>query len=80
MFGHILRRLLLAIPTLLAVFTIIFLIVRVAPGDPATAALGDDASRRAVNALRERMGLNEPLWKQYLIFLGDLAQAIWASR
>jgi ABC-type dipeptide/oligopeptide/nickel transport system permease component len=74
MFGHILRRLLLAIPTLLAVFTIIFLIVRVAPGDPATAALGDAASPEAVNALRERMGLNEPLWKQYLVFLGDLAQ------
>jgi len=74
MFRHILRRLLLAIPTLLAVFTIIFLIVRVAPGDPATAALGDAASPDAVNALRERMGLNEPLWKQYLVFLGDLAQ------
>jgi ABC-type dipeptide/oligopeptide/nickel transport system permease component len=66
--------LLLAIPTLLAVFTIIFLIVRVAPGDPATAALGDAASEEAVAALRERMGLNEPLWKQYLTFLSDLVQ------
>ena len=74
MFRHILRRLLLAIPTLLAVFTIIFLIVRVAPGDPATAALGDAASEEAVASLRERMGLNEPLWKQYLTFLGDLVQ------
>ena len=74
MFRHILRRLLLAIPTLLAVFTIIFLIVRVAPGDPATAALGDAASEQAVTALRERMGLDEPLWKQYLTFLGDLVQ------
>jgi ABC-type dipeptide/oligopeptide/nickel transport system permease component len=73
MFRHIVRRLLLAIPTLLAVFTIIFIIVRVAPGDPATAALGDYASKEAVDALRERMGLNEPLWKQYLTFLGDLA-------
>ena len=74
MFRHILRRLLLAIPTLLAVFTVIFIIVRVAPGDPATAALGDAASPETVAALRERMGLNEPLWKQYLTFLGDLAQ------
>jgi ABC-type dipeptide/oligopeptide/nickel transport system permease component len=71
---HIGRRLLLAIPTLLAVFTIIFIIVRVAPGDPAVAALGDYASAEAVEALRERMGLNEPLWKQYLTFLGDLAR------
>jgi ABC-type dipeptide/oligopeptide/nickel transport system permease component len=74
MVRHIGRRLLLAIPTLLAVFTIIFIIVRVAPGDPATAALGDYASAQAVEALRERMGLNEPLWKQYLTFLGDLAR------
>jgi ABC-type dipeptide/oligopeptide/nickel transport system permease component len=56
MLRHIVRRLLLAIPTLLAVFTVIFVIVRVAPGDPATAALGDNASAEAVAALRERMG------------------------
>jgi len=74
MLGHIVRRLLLAIPTLLAVFTIIFFIVRVAPGDPATAALGDYASESAVQSLRERLGLDEPLWKQYLTFLGDLVQ------
>ena len=74
MLRHVGRRLLLAIPTLLAVFTIIFIIVRVAPGDPAVAALGDYASPDAVAALRERMGLNEPLWKQYVVFLGDLAR------
>ena len=74
MIRHIVRRLLLAIPTLLAVFTVIFVIVRVAPGDPATAALGDYASADAVASLRERMGLNEPLWRQYLTFLGDLAR------
>jgi ABC-type dipeptide/oligopeptide/nickel transport system permease component len=71
---YVLRRLLQAVPTLLAVFTVIFIIVRVAPGDPATAVLGDNASRQAVEALRTRMGLDEPLWKQYLIFLGDLAR------
>lgn len=74
MLRHILRRLVLAVPTLLAVFTIIFFIVRVAPGDPATAMLGDNASQQAVDSLRERMGLNEPLWKQYLTFLGDLVR------
>ena len=74
MIHHIARRLLLAIPTLLAVFTIIFVIVRIAPGDPAVAALGDYASAEAVAALRERMGLDQPLWRQYLTFLGDLAR------
>ena len=74
MLRHIVRRLLIAIPTLLAVLTVIFIIVRVAPGDPATAALGDYASADAVASLRERMGLNEPLYIQYLTFLGDLAR------
>lgn len=67
-----LQRIALSIPTLLAVFTLIFIIVRVIPGDPATAALGDYASQEAVEALRERMGLNEPLYVQYLNFLGGL--------
>ncbi|MEJ7762632.1 MAG: ABC transporter permease [Thermomicrobiales bacterium] len=74
MLGHIVRRLLLAIPTLFVVLTIIFVIVRVAPGDPATAALGDYASEEAVDALRTRMGLDEPLWRQYVTFLTDLVR------
>lgn len=74
MLGHIIRRLLLAIPTLLAVLTVIFIIVRVAPGDPATAVLGDAASEEAVEALRQRMGLNEPLYQQYFDYLSGLAR------
>src|SRR5215217_7378542 len=74
MLRHILRRLLMAIPMLWDVLTIIFIIVRNTPGEPATAVLGDNASQEAVDALREQMGLNEPLWKQYLTFLGDLAR------
>lgn len=69
---YIVRRILLAIPILLAIFTLVFLVVRVIPGDPAVAALGDYASKEAVEALRERMGLNEPLYVQYFRFLGDL--------
>lgn len=72
MLKYTLRRLILAIPTLLGVLTVIFFIVRVAPGDPATAALGDYASKEAVEALRHRMGLDAPLWLQYLRFLKDL--------
>lgn len=69
---YIASRLLLAIPTVLAVLTLVFFVVRVIPGDPATAALGDYASQEAVEALREKMGLNEPLYVQYFSFLGDL--------
>jgi ABC-type dipeptide/oligopeptide/nickel transport system permease component len=72
MLRYLIRRIILAVPILLAVFTLVFLVVRVIPGDPAVAALGDYASKEAVDALRERMGLNEPLYMQYLQFLGDL--------
>jgi peptide/nickel transport system permease protein len=74
MLRYLLRRILLAIPILLAVFTLVFLVVRVIPGDPATAALGDYASKEAVEALRERMGLNQPLITQYWRFLSNLLQ------
>ena len=74
MLKYTIRRLVLAVPTLLAVLTLVFIIVRVAPGDPATAALGDYASKEAVEALRRRMGLDAPLWLQYLRFLRDLAR------
>lgn len=72
MLKYTLRRLILAIPALLGVFTVIFIVVRIAPGDPATAALGDYASKEAVEALRRRMGLDAPLWLQYVRFLGGL--------
>ncbi|MCC6166005.1 MAG: ABC transporter permease [Caldilineaceae bacterium] len=74
MLVYIVRRLLLSAPTLLAVLTLVFVIVRVLPGDPAQAALGDYASQEAVEALRARMGLNAPLVVQYSRFLGDLVR------
>ncbi|HYL81963.1 MAG TPA: hypothetical protein VEU07_14185, partial [Candidatus Acidoferrum sp.] len=66
MFKYIAQRLVLSIPVFLGVATIVFLVVRVIPGDPAVAALGDYASKEAVEALRERMGLNESLPVQYV--------------
>ncbi|MCA9833060.1 MAG: ABC transporter permease [Thermomicrobiales bacterium] len=81
MFRHILRRLLLAIPTLWAVVTIIFLVVRVVPGDPARAVLGDYASEETIAAYREQMGLNDSLWVQYKNYIlgllrGDLGDSL----
>ncbi|MEA3356633.1 MAG: ABC transporter permease [Candidatus Bipolaricaulota bacterium] len=85
MTGYLVRRILLCIPILLAVLTLVFLLVRVAPGDPAVAALGDYASKEAVEALREKMGLNAPLYVQYFQFLsgllhGDLGKSLITSR
>lgn len=81
MFRHIMRRLLLAIPTLWAVVTIIFLVVRVVPGDPARAVLGDYASEETIAAYREQMGLNDSLWVQYKNYIfgllrGDLGDSL----
>jgi len=74
MLKYIAQRLLFSIPVFLGVVTIVFLVVRVIPGDPAVAALGDYASKEAVEALRQRMGLNEPLPVQYVRFLGSLVR------
>lgn len=67
-----LTRIALAIPTLLAAVTVVFFAIRVLPGDPAIAMLGDGATQASIEALRERLGLNQPLYLQYLGFLGDL--------
>ncbi|RMF91273.1 MAG: ABC transporter permease [Nitrospinota bacterium] len=72
MIRYAVRRVLVAIPTIFIAVTIIFIMMRVIPGDPATAALGNYASESAIQALKERMGLNRPLYLQYLDYLGGL--------
>ena len=71
MLGFIIRRLLAAIPTLLAVLTLVFVIVRIVPGDPALVILGDQATPEAAAALRTRLGLDRALWLQYVSFIAD---------
>lgn len=56
---YIIRRLLLMIPVVLGVTIIVFSIMYIVPGDPATAILGSDADPAAIAALREKMGLND---------------------
>ncbi len=74
MIFYVVRRLLAAIPTLLAVLTLVFVIVRIVPGDPAIAILGDRATPQAVADLDAKLGLDQPLWKQYASFMGDALQ------
>ncbi|WP_342361787.1 ABC transporter permease [Terrarubrum flagellatum] len=66
-------RLLDAIPTILLVLTLVFVAMRILPGDPAIAVLGDGARPEQIAELREKMGLNQPLIVQYLSFLRDIA-------
>lgn len=72
--GFLLRRLLSALPTLLGVLTLVFLFVRLVPGDPAQAILGEYATAANIEAMRESLGLNAPLHQQYLSFIGDAFQ------
>jgi ABC-type dipeptide/oligopeptide/nickel transport system permease component len=81
MTSYVLRRILLAIPTLLVMLTAIFVLVRLVPGDPASVILGDQASAAALAALREKLGLDQPVYAQYLAFIGkvltgDLGQSL----
>lgn len=68
---YLISRLLDAIPTLFLVLTLVFIAMRILPGDPALAALGPLADPAQLAIFRERMGLNDPLWLQYIYFLGD---------
>ncbi len=85
MIGFVLRRLLAAIPTLIAVLTLVFVIVRIVPGDPALVILGDQATPEAVAALRTRLGLDASLWQQYFRFItnalmGDFGNSMVTNR
>ncbi|MDO8187097.1 ABC transporter permease [Conexibacter sp. JD483] len=68
----ILRRAAIVVPLLLAVTVIVFLIVQLLPGDPATAVLGEFASKEQRAEFAAANGLNDPLPTRYLRFLGDL--------
>ena len=85
MTGFFVRRLLLAIPTLFVMLTAIFVLVRLVPGDAATVILGDQASAASLAALREKLGLDQPVYAQYLAFIGkiltgDLGQSLSSGR
>lgn len=67
-------RIAVAIPLLFAVATVIFLLTHVLPGDVAGIIAGPDASPANIAAIRDRLGLNDPLWRQYIHYLGGLLQ------
>ena len=72
--AYILKRLLTAIPVLLGLTVIVFLIMAMIPGDPATAILGAFATPENVAKLNKQLGLDRSLVEQYLIWLGNLLQ------
>ena len=65
MIEYVGKRILLMVPVLLGVVLIVFTMTRLSPGDPARMLAGNDASEEAVEALREELGLNDPLPLQF---------------
>ena len=73
MLTYALRRIATVVPILLVVATIIFFAMRMVPGGPAYALLGEYASAEAIAELERKLGLDEPIWRQYVDFVSDLA-------
>src|SRR5262245_61073399 len=69
---YITRRIVQMLPVLLGVTIIVFLMLHLIPGDPATVMLGDRATPDSIARLRKSMGLDKPLWVQYAYYLRDL--------
>ncbi|NEQ30905.1 MAG: ABC transporter permease [Leptolyngbya sp. SIO4C5] len=70
--NYVLARLLLAPLMIWTITTVVFLLLRATPGDPIDALLGSRAPEAAKDALRSQLGLDAPLWLQYIRYLGDL--------
>jgi peptide/nickel transport system permease protein len=68
------RRLLATIPVLLIVSVLVFLLLRLTPGDPAAILAGDQATTEQIAQIRENLGLNRSIPEQYLIWLGHMLQ------
>lgn len=71
--GYILRRLLATLPVMAVVAVAVFLLIHLSPGDPAALIAGDLATGEDIKNLRTALGLDQPLWQQFALWLGKLA-------
>jgi peptide/nickel transport system permease protein len=74
MASYILRRLLSMLPVMAVVAVFVFLLLHLAPGDPAAIIAGDNATPQNIAMIRQRLGLDEPIWKQFLVWVWSLVQ------
>jgi len=74
MFSVLIYKLLDAVPTLFLVLTLVFVALRILPGDPALVALGEYATPEQLALFRAQTGLDAPLWQQYFTFLWDVVR------
>lgn len=85
MLMFILRRILQTIPVIIGVTFVVFFIMQLVPGDPAVLLAGEGASKETIEAIREQLGLNQPLYIQYFdyltsVFKGDLGVSLKNSQ
>ena len=85
MLGYVLKRVLATIPVMIIVAVLVFALLRLAPGDPASVIAGDYATAEDIARIREQLGLNDPLlvqlWRWGLqLAHGDLGQAIFSRK
>ncbi|HUF18791.1 MAG TPA: nickel ABC transporter permease [Thermoanaerobaculia bacterium] len=71
---YIIRRLLQMIPITFGIVTLIFALIHLIPGDPAIQIAGENARPEDVAQVRRQLGLDKPLWEQYVSYLGGLAR------
>lgn len=71
--GYILRRLAATLPVMAVVAVVVFLLIHLSPGDPAALIAGDLATEDDILRLRVALGLDQPLWRQFVLWLGRLA-------
>jgi peptide/nickel transport system permease protein len=71
---YILKRLLMVIPILLGVATIIFMLMFLVPGDPARLLMGQHGDEKVLENIRREMGLDKPIYIQYVKYIGKLAK------
>jgi len=82
--GYFLRRLAATLPVMAVVAVVVFLLIHLSPGDPAALIAGDLATTEDIARLRVALGLDQPLWKQFLlwtgrILTGDLGTSIFTN-
>jgi ABC-type dipeptide/oligopeptide/nickel transport system permease component len=70
---YLIRRLLQIIPITLGILTLIFSLIHLIPGDPAAQIAGENARAEDVQRVRTELGLDQPLWRQYVTYLNNLA-------
>src|SRR5436190_12744564 len=79
MLRSLLRRALAGLAVILGVVTLMFFLLRLAPGDPASLLLGPNATTAQISAQRRALGLDRPIAQQYTVWLGQFVQGEWGT-